>query len=114
MSRKRDRYEQSLGDLVDSIDDLREVLLRYKRATTRLIASVARGEPAIAGLESVGASTLRPELSEALDGLDAARHKARVDLFAVAMEDGDTIANVGRSLSFSRQLASRIAAENRR
>ena len=113
MSKKRTKLEQSLRDLNVSVDELRDALFRYKKANVQLERLIHQGVPAIEALERVGAPTLRPELTEALNALASARHDGRVGLFAVASEDGATMSEVGRALKFSRQLASRLASEDR-
>ena len=113
MSRKRNQLEKSLGAIVDAVDELRAVLLHYKKANITLIDMVARGEPVIASLEHVDAPSLRPQLTDALDAFAGSRHEARLALLAVALEDGSSISEVGRALSISRQLASRLAAERK-
>jgi hypothetical protein len=97
--------------MVQANDELRAVLLRYKKANLKLISMVAEGEPMLAALERVGGSRLRPDLTDALDTFSGARHEGRLALLAVALEDGETMSDIGRALSLSRQLISRLAGE---
>jgi hypothetical protein len=111
VSRRRTDLENTLTALVEATDELRVVLLRYKRANLKLISMVAEGESVLGALERVGGSRLRPGLTDALDTFSGARHDGRLALVAAALEDGDTMSDIGRALSVSRQLISRLAGE---
>jgi hypothetical protein len=51
----------------------------------------------------------RSGVDEALTRLTAVRHKVAVSIFAVALEDGMSIGELGRIYGFSRQRAARYA-----
>ena len=61
---------------------------------------------------SVGAS-IRKCVSEAMSELEAARHRFRLALVAVAIDGGMNAGQVGEAFGFSRQLASRYLKEAR-
>jgi len=109
MSTERAQSDKSVASLVETIDELQEVLVRYKQATLRATQMMSSGVPAIETLTQIDAVNLRPELTDALARLEAARRQARVDLLAVAAQEGASPAEIGRALGFSRQLASRLA-----
>ena len=50
-------------------------------------------------------------MNEALNAVEQARHKARLMTFALGLEEGMSIGELGRMFGFSRQLASRYAKE---
>jgi predicted transcriptional regulator len=111
MPNTSDDLHRQMADLNECIDGLRAVLLRYKKVITALMNLVDGGTPTLEALERVHASRHRPELTDALDQLAGARHETRVALLSLALEQGASMAEVGRAFSVSRQLASRLAAE---
>jgi len=111
MTAKPQRTVPDHSELIEYTEHLRQVLLRYKKANVALETLVHDGVPALEALERVGASRLRPELTDALDQFSGARHRPRIALLQLALEEGASMADVGRAFSVSRQLASRLAAE---
>lgn len=99
------------AEVGDCTDRLREALERFKEAIAGLAQGVQDGQPAVDALEAVGGSLRRQELTDMLEEFEAARHRIRVALFALAMEQGASISEIGRRLGISRQLASRLATE---
>jgi uncharacterized Fe-S center protein len=87
------------------------VLLRYNKVTTDLISRIERGDPMVEAIQGVKGATVRPVVTEAMEVFEAARHRARVAMLALALEQGATQSEVGRALGISRQLAARLAAE---
>lgn len=57
--------------------------------------------------------TIRRSVSDAINELEAARHRFRLALVAVAVENGMTAGQIGEAFGFSRQLASRYLKEAR-
>jgi hypothetical protein len=53
----------------------------------------------------------RQTLADALDELNRRRHRARQKVFALALERGISVAELGRAWGFSRQLAARYISE---
>lgn len=99
------------GQLLESLAALDDVLERYDKVTREVIAEVERGTPLVTALHVLGGSVVRPEVTAALDSFEAARHRVRVAMFGLGLEQGASISEIGRSLGISRQLASRLAAE---
>ena len=114
MTTMSDDLNRKTAELVECIDNLRAVLLRYRKANVAVAALVEGGTPTLRALERVDASHLRPALTDALDQFAGARHEARVALLSLALQQGASMAEVGRAFSVSRQLASRLAAEIKR
>jgi len=96
---------------VQCIDELVGTLRRFKNAVSTQARRIGTGTPAVAALESVNASTIRQEVADALDHLDALRHQMRVAFIALAVEEGASMSDVARTLGVSRQLVSRIARD---
>ena len=57
--------------------------------------------------------TIRRSVSDAMSELESARHRFRLALVAVAIDNGMTAGQVGEAFGFSRQLASRYLKEAR-
>jgi vacuolar-type H+-ATPase catalytic subunit A/Vma1 len=113
MSSGSERLARTIAHLVQMTERLTEVLQRYRASSIELGTRVDRGErleeifPAIEG-------PARPrEVTEVLAEFEAARHQVRLAMLELGGEQGITIAEMGRQLGLSRQLASRLAAESR-
>jgi transposase len=52
-------------------------------------------------------------MNVALEAVEKARHEARLTVFAMGLEQGMSIGELGRMFGFSRQLAARYAKEAR-
>jgi hypothetical protein len=52
-------------------------------------------------------------MNDALKVLEQARHEMRLAMFALALDQGMSIGELGRIFGFSRQLAARCAKEAR-
>lgn len=99
--------------LVDSTEELRDILRRYRGVTTTMITRVENGTLMFDAIQQAYGSIVRPELTDALEEFEAARHRARLAMFRLGIEQGSSISEIGRALGISRQLASRLAAEAR-
>jgi transposase-like protein len=87
------------------------VLVRFKSSNEDFAELVASGGSV---REAVGVDIpqrRRRELTIMLDEFEAARHEFRQALFAVCLEEGATISEIGRALGVSRQRASRLVRE---
>jgi len=60
----------------------------------------------------VAAQPLRSEMSSAIDQLERSRHAAQRVLFTLLVEDGMSMADVGRVFGISRSLVSRLVHED--
>jgi hypothetical protein len=98
--------------LIDATDELRKVLLRYKRRITELVAVTRAGRGSmIEAVEEFRGGVLREEVTSSMEAFEEARRRVRVAMFARALEQGASISEMGRAIGISRQLASRLAAE---
>jgi hypothetical protein len=111
MSKKSKRVVRSASELLEAIEALRSVLEGYDRTVTDLISRVERGDEMVDAIVGVNGATVRPEVTEAMDAFEVARHQVRVAMVAAALEQGATASEVGRALGISRQLAARLASE---
>jgi hypothetical protein len=101
----------AIEELVDCSTLLRQTLQRYERAMTKIAGHLERGEPGVSAARGTGIPTQRRQVTEAIEEFEAARHQLRLALFALGREEGASIAEIGRTLGISRQLASRLAGE---
>ena len=99
-------------ELIASAKRLRSALTRFERVLATMNRLVEGGVPVVEALERVGGPHLRPETTEALDGFTDARHNARVAMFALGVDQGASLSDMARAFDISRQLASRLAAED--
>ena len=63
-------------------------------------------------LPEVQADSWRAAVTDAIRGFEAARHRVRLLLVAIEVEEGRSIGEVARSWGVSRQLASRWVQES--
>jgi hypothetical protein len=112
MSQASERLVGRISELEESNDELREKLLHHKRALRAAAQRVKSGELTPEAIRSGGAPEIRVDLTDALAEFERARHQVRLALFAfLGLEQDTSTAEIGRSLGFSRQLASRLAQE---
>jgi len=108
---KRDQLVASTRELTERTGRLIEIFTRYAEANRRLIELLGDDAELVAALDTLGGPMRRREMTEALADFETSRHDVRVAMFALAQEQGATIAALGRKLGISRQLASRLASE---
>jgi len=111
MSKKSKLLVRRISELVESSAALRDLLVRYERANIKLAKLIERGEPGATALVNLKTPLRRREMTDVLQDFEAARHHVRLALFALCLEEGATMSEVGRALGISRQLASRLAGE---
>jgi hypothetical protein len=105
------RLVRSFSELIEASEHLRAVLLRYITANDSVATLVGEGAHLVTALQSFGGPVRRSEVTQALEDFEAARHRVRLAMFALAKEQGSSFSDVARVLGISRQLASRLAAE---
>jgi hypothetical protein len=106
-----ERFVAAMATLNERNQQLRSVLERFESACRRLTELVEQGDSMTGALDKVKGSLQRRDVQEANEGFDSARHAIRLAMFALALEQGATLADMGRALGISRQLASRLGAE---
>jgi len=101
-----------IEELIGATSVLRSELNAHE-ATCRKVLDEVRVDHEITGvLPQVRADTWRSAVTDALRGFEAARHRVRLLLVAIEVEEGRTIGEVARSWGVSRQLASRWVQES--
>lgn len=105
---------EKIGELSRANARLREVLGRLDAATVALADRVTRGEALAEALPALGGRLELREVRHALDEWEGLRRQVRVLLLAQGHEEGTSMAEMGRMLGFSRQLASRLGADAQR
>lgn len=106
-----DVAEHETQRLLEAAKQLRSVLLRSESAYRRTLRGLHRRKGVTATIKANQAEVARQELTEALKEFEHQRHRTRVSLISAQLAQGDSIADVGRSWGFSRQLASKYAEE---
>jgi hypothetical protein len=116
MSKKSEQLLGHTRDLIETTERLRQVLLDYRKACERLVRAGERGRRSsstVERLELLKFAETRELVTGAIKEFESARHKTRVDLVAVAEEEGSNLTEVARTLGVSRQLTSRLSIEGR-
>lgn len=95
---------------------LRAMLRDGESVGRRMIKKLHSGVPVSNAAEAVGvsASDLRRSALEHLEEYERRRHEVQLTFIGAAMDQGVSIAEIGRRLGVSRQLISRLAKEIRR
>jgi hypothetical protein len=111
VERPRDIALEEIDELLAAARRLRADL-RAKEAVYRQVSrQLRRGTAVSATMQESGASTMRQELTDALDEFERCRHRTRLALTRAGLDEGMTIGELGRAWGFSRQLAARYARE---
>ena len=111
MSKETKRLVKDIDVLIEEVDGVRDILLSYKKLSSQLARRVEQGLPLVDALEQLQGPLRRREVTEALEQLEAARHRVRLAFFALGNAEGTSASELGRKLGVSRQLASRLANE---
>ena len=109
-------YELEVADAMTARRDaavrLRDVLTDDVAQYEGGMAGVRNGLAMEILVPAVG-GTIRQHVSEAMAEFEAARHRFRLALVSVAVDNGMTARQIGEAFAFSRQLASRYLKEAR-
>ena len=68
---------------------------------TTVAGRLEEGSPAMAAAEGTDIPTRRRQVTEAIEGFEAARHQLRLALFALGLEEGAWISEIGRALGIA-------------
>jgi hypothetical protein len=116
LDRELSPYEVEVGAAMTA---RRDAGVRLKDALCHDVAGYDGGMELVAAgrameiLSPPTAGSIRQGMSEAINEFEAARHRFRLALVAVAMDHGLTAREIGEAFGFSRQLASRYLKEAR-
>ena len=101
-----------IEELISATSILRSELGSHE-AICRTLLSEVRVDHEMSGvLPAIHADTWRSAITDAIRGFEAARHRVRLLLVAIEIEEGRSIGEVARSWGVSRQLASRWVQES--
>jgi hypothetical protein len=102
---------QKVENLIEALAELRRVTLATETDVKRALRLTLAGADITTALEAVNPAGTREAMNEALAGVEAARHAMRRRIFELGLDEGLSIAALGRAFGFSRQLAARYAKE---
>ena len=105
MGDAQDSAVLALEAVADALADAQRALHVAEVAARQGLRRDDRGVPSAASLRADPVTNYRPDVDDALRRLEHARHQVLVAIFAVAMEDGMSIGELGRIYGFSRQRA---------
>jgi len=110
-TRREQNLARKMKALIEVTEDLRSVLLAYKRVSAQVVERVEKGHTLVAALEALRGPIRRRAVTEAVENFEGARHAVRVAMFALGQENGTSASELGRQLGISRQLSARLAKE---
>jgi hypothetical protein len=93
--------------MMEAAAKLRDDLERHVEINREVVQALEQVGALGAALERIQAGEWRTRLTDSLARYELLRHRARLSLIAVGMEEGMTVADVAEQWSISRQLAAR-------
>ena len=102
----------ALEGLMGVTSVLRSELSAHEVICRKLLAEVRIGHQVTGVLTEIHADTWRSTVTDAIRDFEAARHRVRLLLVAIEMEEGESIGKVAKGWGVSRQLASRWVQES--
>jgi hypothetical protein len=102
----------AIGELIGVTSMLRSELIDHEVICRKLLGDVPVDHEIAGVLQEIHAETWRSAVTDAIRGFEAARHRVRLLLVAIEVEEGGSIGKVARSGGGSRQLASRWVQES--
>jgi len=99
-------------ELISTSRLLRQQLGVHEDVCRKVIAGLDQGAPMAYLLDDVEAASWRGVVTEAVKGFEVARHRVRLILVAIAVDEGMSITDVAKRWGVSRQLASRWVQES--
>lgn len=110
-----DRVVAALEQTLEAIEGAEQALHVAGKEVRQALSRAAEGVPptSASALRESPVSRVRNPLDEALTQLEKTRHNVILTTFATALDDGMSMAELGRIYGFSRQRASRLAQEAR-
>jgi len=100
-----------IEELIGATAILRSEMTGYEVICRRLLDEVRVDHDLIGVLQDIHADSWRSDVTDAIRGFEAARHRVRLLLVAIEVEEGLSIGEVAKSWGVSRQLASRWVQE---
>jgi hypothetical protein len=113
VDRDRERVLASVDEFVETCAQFRKTLSSVTNSNRRVRSLVETGRPAREILAAIPTSAIRKTMTQQIEELEAARHNVRLAVFILGLNEGLSIGELGRSMGFSRQLASTYAKEAR-
>ena len=104
---------RAVEELLDAMAALRESTRATETAIRRALKKADRGVDLPAVLAALDPASARNTMNNTLKAVEQARHETRLAVFAMALDEGTSIGELGRIFGFSRQLAARYAKEAR-
>ena len=90
----------------------RQALRRAETAYRRFRRRIEDGSSVSEALSEPGILEIRQELTDSLNALESARHKARIAIIGHGVSEGLSLGAMARMFGFSRQLIARLAKES--
>jgi hypothetical protein len=103
--------EAEMQRLLEAADTLRADLEGHQAVCRSILAGIRRGERLEGLLEANGSRTWRPRITDSLTTYERLRHRARLRLIALGVEEGMTVQDIQQHWSITKQLANRALRE---
>jgi hypothetical protein len=104
---------QLIEDLLEALSELRTSTRETEATVRRGLKLVVSGADVATALRAVNPADTRQSINDALKTVEEARHRMRLHIFEIGLQEGLSIGELGRIFGFSRQLAARYAKEAR-
>ena len=107
----KEQAVEALDQFIAALTVSRAEMRRTEQFLRNVRQKVEDGETVESLIAVMPPAKQRRTLADALDQLNRSRHKARQKVFALALERGVSVAELGRAWGISRQLAARYINE---
>jgi hypothetical protein len=104
---------RSVEELIRASSNAREVMRQSEQTLRRGLKKVELGDDLASAIGTSKPAESRQTVNDALTKLEQCRHQARIRIFALGLDQGLSIGELGRAWGISRQMASRYAKEAR-
>jgi hypothetical protein len=111
VTRLENEAVEAVEELIEALVDAGAEIRNTEQALRLALKRVQEDEELETVILMVQPAGLRQSLNDALEVVNQKRHTTRLKVFALALERGHSIAEMGRSWGISRQLASRYVRE---
>lgn len=113
MDQDRKKVLTSVDEFVEACAQFRKTLSAVSTSNRRARTLVEKGRPVREVLAAIPTGAIRKTMTQQIEELEAARHNVRLAVFTLGLNEGLSIGELGRTMGFSRQLASIYAKEAR-
>ncbi len=112
MASSESQVSRSLEETADAVAVAVKALKNFEDVLRGILREAETQSDLLSVILSVHPSDQREEVNDALIVMEKTRHQLRSRIFALGLDRGMTMSELGRAWGFSRQFAARLAKES--